>query len=601
MRLSAEETFWIADERGFAAEPVERMIRLFDVLEKFAGDDVMGPRMALVGGTALNAFHADLPRLSLDIDIHYMGLGNNVRIEDERPAFEERALRIMEGEGYSLLLNPRSDTSGRWVFGYEDMQGVEAQLHVDVNYAQRPPFFGIGTLSSASLGEHRAREIPVVDKSEVVGGKLSALVSREKARDLFDARVIASTPDVDWPRVRVAALALGAANRRLDWRELSPSSINGSVEDIRENLEICLPTGHFDSFGGCQGWLDDTVKTCRTALAPMFQLSAGESAFLVTVLDHGDVDASSLDVDEETRWAIEARPTLQTRARLVRDTRRQERVAEEREGQRPDIALRLASAMTERISPEGQAQWGNLRERIEKRLAAADRRQDVSQDAIVKRARKIARRRAKADIRVQAVKEAGGELIHEFEAQFDGEPVLPLKEQKIYEGAVRQGRERLSREGVPPPDELELAAARLVIASKGTSRAAFARHVATALEFGTVDEADVIRAERAALPSELEKGTENMDDFQKEGLLQRLYRSFTVSELRDLSLGKGPHLASLPDEAARSRASGTLELLMAVNVPGPAPWNRLNEALARSRGIEREPVASMIATPGIGS
>ena len=161
MRLSAEETFWIADERGFAKEPVERMIRLFDVLEKFAGDDVMGPRMALVGGTALNAFHADLPRLSLDIDIHYMGQGDHVRIEEERPVFEDRALRIMERAGYSLVLNPKSDTSGRWVFGYEDMQGLEAQLHVDVNYAQRPAFFGITTLTSAPLGEHRAREIPI--------------------------------------------------------------------------------------------------------------------------------------------------------------------------------------------------------------------------------------------------------------------------------------------------------------------------------------------------------------------------------------------------------------------------------------------------------
>ena len=85
-----------------------------------------------------------------------------------------------------------------WVFGYEDVQGLDAQLHVDVNYAQRPAFFGISTLSSALLGERRARDIPVVDRSEIVGGKLSALVSREKARDLFDVRVIAGMPDIDW-------------------------------------------------------------------------------------------------------------------------------------------------------------------------------------------------------------------------------------------------------------------------------------------------------------------------------------------------------------------------------------------------------------------
>ena len=117
MKLLPEEISSISEERDFLPSPVERMIRLFDVLEGFAGDEIMDPRMALVGGTVLNAFHADLPRLSVDIDIHYMGAGGSVRIDDERPVFEHRALRNMEGKGYTLLRNPRSDTSGRLVFG----------------------------------------------------------------------------------------------------------------------------------------------------------------------------------------------------------------------------------------------------------------------------------------------------------------------------------------------------------------------------------------------------------------------------------------------------------------------------------------------------
>ena len=587
MRLSAGETFWIAEERGFAPEPVERMIRLFDVLETFASDDVMGPRMALVGGTALNAFHAALPRLSLDIDIHYMGRGDSVRIDEERPAFEGRALRIMEGKEYSLLRNPRSDTSGRWVFGYADMQGVDAQLHIDVNYAQRPPFFGISTLSSASLGNHRAKEIPVVDKGEVVGGKLAALVHRGRARDLFDARTVADMPDLDWRRIKLAALVLGAGDRHTDWRELSPSSIKGNMTDLQENLEVCLPTGHFDAFGGRQGWIDDTVNTCRTALAPMFRLTDGEKAFLGAVLDRGEVDARHLDVDEDTRKAIEARPTLQTRARLVRDSRRQERVAEERDRQRPDMALRLASALTERISPTGQAHWGNLQRGIEKRLAAAERRQDVSQDAINDRARDIARKRAEADLRVQATQDVEGEMIHEFEAQFAGNPRMPLKQQGPYDDAVRKGMERLAGEDIRPVP-LEIAAARLEVASEGTAGADFARDVAKALEFGTVREAKKIREERAALPSELAKGTEGFLESDKARLLQRLYRSFTAIELHGISLGKSAHLDTLPDADARSRASGTLDTLLAVTIPAPVPWNALSEGLAKSRGIERD-------------
>ena len=43
MKLPAEETFWIAAGRGFAKEPAARMIRLFDVLGKFAGDEAGNP------------------------------------------------------------------------------------------------------------------------------------------------------------------------------------------------------------------------------------------------------------------------------------------------------------------------------------------------------------------------------------------------------------------------------------------------------------------------------------------------------------------------------------------------------------------------------
>ena len=262
-------------------------------------------------------------------------------------------------------------------------------------------------------------------------------------------------------------------------------------------------------------------------------------------------------------------------------------MAEERERQRPDIALRLASALTERISPAGQAHWGNLREGIEKRLAAAERRQDVSQDAINERAREIARKRAETALRVQATKDVKGEMIHEFEARFQGAPRMPLKLQDPYDDAVRKGMERLDGQDVPPVP-LEIAAASLEVASEGTAGADFARDVAKALEFGTVREAEKIREERAALPSELAKGTGGFLESDKPRLLQRLYRSFTAIELHNISRGTSPHMDTLPDANARSRASGTLDSLLAVNIPAPVPWNALSEGLAKSRGIERD-------------
>ena len=66
--------------------------------------------------------------------------------------------------------------------------------------------------------------------------------------------------------------------------------------------------GYFDPFGGPAAWIDKVTAECREKLAPLFQLTAGERAFLDGVLERGEIDASSLDVPEPVRVAIQASP-----------------------------------------------------------------------------------------------------------------------------------------------------------------------------------------------------------------------------------------------------------------------------------------------------
>ena len=61
---------------------------------------------------------------------------------------------------------------------------------------------------------------------------------------------------------------------------------------------MCLHDRYFDAFGGPAAWIESVTAECREKLAPLFQLTAGERAFLDGVLDRGEIDASSLDVPE---------------------------------------------------------------------------------------------------------------------------------------------------------------------------------------------------------------------------------------------------------------------------------------------------------------
>ena len=70
--------------------------------------------------------------------------------------------------------------------------------------------------SSSSAGSHFTRYTPVLDIHEIVAGKMVALVTRRTARDLFDAHRIVAMPDLDWAKIKVATLMIGASAKSFD-------------------------------------------------------------------------------------------------------------------------------------------------------------------------------------------------------------------------------------------------------------------------------------------------------------------------------------------------------------------------------------------------
>jgi hypothetical protein len=160
--------------------------------------------------------------------------------------------------------------------------------------------------------------VPVLDIHEIVAGKMVALVTRRAARDLFDAHRIIAMPGLDWAKIKAATLMIGASAKSFDWRTASPDAIACEVGDITGKLTMCLHDRYFDRFGGPAGWIERVTAECREKLAPLFQLTVGERAFLDAVLDEGEIDTSSLDVPEPLRAAIEASPALRWKAQNVK-------------------------------------------------------------------------------------------------------------------------------------------------------------------------------------------------------------------------------------------------------------------------------------------
>ena len=120
----------------------------------------------------------------------------------------------------------------------------------------RVPLWPVTVMASRSLGSWRATDIPVVDLHELAAGKLSALLARRKARDLFDSRLIFAMDGVDFERLRIGFVVYGAMGRK-DWRTVSVTDVEVDVAELVNQLVPSLHIGaQWRARGGGELWKD---------------------------------------------------------------------------------------------------------------------------------------------------------------------------------------------------------------------------------------------------------------------------------------------------------------------------------------------------------
>ena len=307
----------LSAETGYRPDTLEKVLRLLDLLDEIAEDPILSERLVLKGGTALNVFHLDLDRLSVDIDLNYIGALDLGAMESERPQVDAAIDRLLASQGYAVRRRPTGHAGGKWLSRYASALGGNASLELDVNYMARLPLFGTIRMESRLFGGVRTRRILVLELHEIVAGKIVALLDRRAARDLFDVRRMLSIEGLDWGWIKAAVLAIGACNRR-DWRTTSCDAIGCDAPEFRRNLAVCLPRGLFPDAGDVNAWIAQSVALCRERLAFLFELSENEQSFLDGILDRGEVDTNLLSVEPEIRARIAAMPMLAWKTRHVR-------------------------------------------------------------------------------------------------------------------------------------------------------------------------------------------------------------------------------------------------------------------------------------------
>ena len=124
---------------GRFSPALEKVAQLLGLLDAVRSHTFLRDRLALKGGTALNLFVFDVPRLSVDIDLNYVGTASRSEILEERPRLEEALQAVFGREDFTVRRMPSEHASGKWSLRYPTAAGQTGRIDVDVNYMYRVP------------------------------------------------------------------------------------------------------------------------------------------------------------------------------------------------------------------------------------------------------------------------------------------------------------------------------------------------------------------------------------------------------------------------------------------------------------------------------
>lgn len=226
---------------------------------------------ALKGGTAINLFFRDLPRLSVDIDLTYVHVLSRARsLGAIDKAMKRIASRIEKSIKGARVTQTATDGTVTKLF----VQERRVQIKVEVTPVMRgcayePELRGV---TEAVEEEFGYAEMPVVSFADLYAGKIVAALDRQHPRDFFDVRQLMANEGFT-DEIRVAFIVYLLCHHRPMAEVLA-----ASPKDIRQKYEA-----EFVGMTEEEITLDDLV-TARTNLvqAIVGQMPDTHRRFLVS-------------------------------------------------------------------------------------------------------------------------------------------------------------------------------------------------------------------------------------------------------------------------------------------------------------------------------
>lgn len=172
----------------------ERVALLVSILPHLDSE----PRFALKGGTAINLFEHELPRLSVDIDLTWLPMQD---FETDATQIEDALTQIakrLSAPPLRLQVRTSAAAGARTVSRLIVSRG-RAQVQIETTPVMRGTVHPVRRMDLRTSVERQfgSAQIQVLSFADLYAGKLAAALSRQHPRDLFDIGVLLDNTGID--------------------------------------------------------------------------------------------------------------------------------------------------------------------------------------------------------------------------------------------------------------------------------------------------------------------------------------------------------------------------------------------------------------------
>jgi len=295
----------LSKKTGFKADSLEKVYRMMTILSRIGDIPEMTGRLALKGGTAIQGLSFGFKRLSVGIDLNYVGSAEKEQMLQDREAIRKNLLYLFRDLGYFADKPVQLYAEEQFNLHFKNCVGGTDRLKLEINYLECLPV--IGTMKGSI--KHPFADLEEVDvlsypPEELYAGKMRALLVRGSPSDLFDADLIVrSIHEINGSLLRKTALFYLAMQSR-DVRKIGVEAIEQVTEvDLRNSLIPLLASNHHVDIGSMKG---NVLPLANKLL----DLSARERKFFDVLYSGRRIEPSLLFDSEPVSRMLDRHPAV---------------------------------------------------------------------------------------------------------------------------------------------------------------------------------------------------------------------------------------------------------------------------------------------------